>query len=381
MAPVDVASVGARVAEALAFAHDRGVVHRDIKPANVLVSDLSRPLVADFGISAHHDDSQLTQTGLVGTLAYIAPERFAGEPADGTSDVFSLGVTLYQMVEGVLPFDAATTAELIYSILHRPPRPSVLAGPLEPVLTAMLSKAPADRPDAATSAGMLAASGRQPEPTIDRSGAHPVATTPAEPTPATAQPSRRPAARPETAHGTRSEPRGRLRWLVVATAVTAVVAAVLLVAALANRGEHDAAGSPRPLTGTTPSTETGSQHRTTPTGSPGTTAAATVAPVATAGSSGPTSPPVAPLTVEVRVQADLTWLFVSDDTGQTLLQQILYPGEARTFHAARSLRLHIGNAGVVRLTCDGRNFGTPGAEGRIATVVFTPGPRGTCVAA
>ncbi|WP_261575907.1 serine/threonine-protein kinase [Frankia gtarii] len=156
----EVARIGADAADALAFAHDRGVAHRDIKPSNILLTQDGRVLLTDFGIASHHDDSTLTATGVVGTLAYIAPERFGGGPPDLRSDVFSLGVTLYQAVEGALPFGGENTAAMLAAILFEPPRPGLRIGPLGGVLWAMLAKAPAERPDARTAATLLRQAGR-----------------------------------------------------------------------------------------------------------------------------------------------------------------------------------------------------------------------------
>ncbi|WP_157467237.1 serine/threonine-protein kinase [Frankia sp. QA3] len=156
----EVARIGADAADALAFAHDHGVAHRDIKPSNILLTQDGRVLLTDFGIASHHDDSTLTATGVVGTLAYTAPERFGGGPSDLRSDVFSLGVTLYQAVEGVLPFGGENTAAMLAGILFEPPRPGLRVGPLGDVLWAMLAKAPAERPDARTAARLLRQAGR-----------------------------------------------------------------------------------------------------------------------------------------------------------------------------------------------------------------------------
>jgi len=120
--PVEkVVSIAARVAEALAYAHKNNVVHRDIKPANImyeLESDTVK--VTDFGI-ARITDSSKTKTGMVlGTPSYMSPEQLAGRKVDGSSDLFSLGVTLYQLLTGRLPFQGDSMAQLMYKIANEP---------------------------------------------------------------------------------------------------------------------------------------------------------------------------------------------------------------------------------------------------------------------
>jgi serine/threonine-protein kinase len=114
-----VLSIVARVAEALAYAHRQGVVHRDIKPANImyeLESDVVK--VTDFGI-ARITDSSKTKTGIVlGTPSFMSPEQIAGKKVDGRSDLYSLGVMLYQMLSGTLPFRGDSMAELMYKIAN-----------------------------------------------------------------------------------------------------------------------------------------------------------------------------------------------------------------------------------------------------------------------
>ncbi len=114
-------SIAARVAEALAYAHKNNVVHRDIKPANImyeLESDTVK--VTDFGI-ARITDSSKTKTGMVlGTPSYMSPEQLAGSKIEGRSDLFSLGVALYQMACGRLPFEGESMAQLMFKIANEP---------------------------------------------------------------------------------------------------------------------------------------------------------------------------------------------------------------------------------------------------------------------
>lgn len=132
-----VLSIVARVAEALAYAHTQNVVHRDIKPANIMYERESDTVkVTDFGI-ARITDSSKTKTGLVlGTPSFMSPEQLAGKKVDGRSDLYSLGVMLFQMLAGVLPFRGDSMSELMYKIanedapglcLIRPELPHILA--------------------------------------------------------------------------------------------------------------------------------------------------------------------------------------------------------------------------------------------------------------
>ncbi len=114
----------ARVADALYFAHQRGVVHRDIKPANIVFDQRSRRLrVMDFGV-ARLEDSRATRTGIVlGSPSYMAPEQLDGRPVTALSDLFSLGVTLYQLLTGQLPFRADSMPGLMRKIATEPHTP------------------------------------------------------------------------------------------------------------------------------------------------------------------------------------------------------------------------------------------------------------------
>ncbi|MFG3258577.1 serine/threonine-protein kinase [Streptomyces sp. NPDC048172] len=157
--PVErVGAVAAALLRALGAAHEADVAHRDVKPANVLLATGGEVLLADFGIAVGHTDHRLTASSLlIGSPAYMAPERWQGTEADGRADLFSLGVTLYEAVEGVPPFPVGNIA----ATLTEPPRPPEKAGPLGPLLVDLLEKDPARRPDVATALAALAAA-REP---------------------------------------------------------------------------------------------------------------------------------------------------------------------------------------------------------------------------
>jgi eukaryotic-like serine/threonine-protein kinase len=144
----DVASIGRQIAAALAAAHEAGIVHRDIKPGNVLLADDGTAKITDFGVSHAVGDVTVTATGmLVGTPAYLAPEVARGQDASFSSDVFSLGATLYTALEGTPPFGVNPNP---IALLHQvasgeiiPPRRS---GPLTPMLERLLARNPDHRP-------------------------------------------------------------------------------------------------------------------------------------------------------------------------------------------------------------------------------------------
>jgi len=116
-----VMSIIARVADALDYAHKQNVVHRDIKPANIMYDlQTDTPKLTDFGI-ARITDSSKTKTGMVlGSPSFMSPEQLAGKKIDGASDLFSLGVSLYQLACGKLPFEGDSMAQLMYRIANEP---------------------------------------------------------------------------------------------------------------------------------------------------------------------------------------------------------------------------------------------------------------------
>jgi serine/threonine-protein kinase len=143
--------IAAQVGEGLAYAHQHQVVHRDIKPANILITAEGRAKIADFGIARMRSSETRTQTGIIlGSPKYISPEQVAGRRADHRSDIFSLGVILYQCLTGVTPFNGENLTALTYQITHHDPAPPSSANPQVPVMldyiiAKVLAKAPEAR--------------------------------------------------------------------------------------------------------------------------------------------------------------------------------------------------------------------------------------------
>ncbi|MBN6054168.1 protein kinase, partial [Nonomuraea sp. RK-328] len=224
--PVErVALIGERVLGALRAAHATGVLHRDVKPENVLLAHDGRVVLTDFGIATLEAEPGLTATGgLVGTPAYMPPERLNGEPARPESDLWSLGATLYAAVEGAPPYRRDSWAATVAAILRDNPAPPVRAGALTPVIMGLLSRDPAARIPAGEAAHLLG--------TIASASAHSGRTMPVP--------------------GTWSRPAARRRLMVpAAITLAAVLAAGGTLLAVRASGLLERDGSSSALTGTT----------------------------------------------------------------------------------------------------------------------------------
>ena len=145
-----ITEIGVAVAEALDHVHAQGLVHRDVKPANVLLRRSGGAKLTDFGIARLVDAARVTSTGLmVGTAGYLAPEQVAGEPVGPAADVYALGLVLLETLTGKREYDGPPF-EAAMARLHRSPAvPTSLPDHFTPLLTAMTSRAPEDRPAAA----------------------------------------------------------------------------------------------------------------------------------------------------------------------------------------------------------------------------------------
>jgi len=238
----EAAGIAAKVADALQTAHRAGLVHRDIKPANILLDD-ERVLVADFGIAKLAEAGDHTQEGtMLGTAKYLAPEQVSGAPVDGRTDVYSLGIVLYEMVCGRVPFAGDNDTATVLARLHNDPTPPREVRPdvppaLEAVILQALQRDPDDRFGSAAEmrSALLSAAGATtgrvaaaPRPPTDATFVE--SHTPARGTPTTAPPAAPPPRREPDRSGHWVGPAILIGVVIVALAV----AGVLLGRALGN---------------------------------------------------------------------------------------------------------------------------------------------------
>jgi len=255
LSPRRVAAVGAQVADALEVAHRGGLIHRDVKPGNILLTEDGRVLVTDFGIAkASEATSDLTEIGqVVGTAKYLSPEQVEGRPLDPRSDIYALGVVLYEAASGRPPFAADNVTATALARLHaQPVSPGSLRPDIPPALDAIVMKAMARRPEDRfpTAAAMRdalehvdlrpgppgdATTSLRPDPTAG----YPVAATSTYAAPATsAYPPVAPGPAPVAARRTVTAPGGdRRSWPALALLVLVVAATLGLVGALLGRTE------------------------------------------------------------------------------------------------------------------------------------------------
>ncbi|WP_157531536.1 MULTISPECIES: serine/threonine-protein kinase [unclassified Kitasatospora] len=252
LSPVRAAEIALEVLGVLCEAHELGILHRDVKPSNVLIGDDGRVVLTDFGIASVEGDTSVTSTGmLVGAPSYISPERARGQKPGPPADLWSLGGTLYAMVEGKPPYDRGSALATLTAVMTEPLTPPVSAGRLlTPLIEGLLEKDPALRVDAAAARPLLrrvVAEGTARAESTTEVAAIPVA-----------GPAR--------------------RWPLVAAAVlvvVALVAGVVLWQPWKDKDRGSAAGpvASAPAAASTPagSASAGSSPATTPTPTPATT--------------------------------------------------------------------------------------------------------------
>ena len=171
MPPEEARAVAAAMARALDYAHQQGFVHRDVKPENILFGEDGAPQLTDFGIArAMSSGARMTATGMsIGSPHYMSPEQARGKEVDGRSDLYSLGVVLYEMLTGRAPFEAAETFAVAYAHINDPvPQLPPTLADWQPVMDRLLAKSPEDRYSTAAEVAEILVPGSQPRPSATR---------------------------------------------------------------------------------------------------------------------------------------------------------------------------------------------------------------------
>ena len=232
-------AISADVLRGLAFAHDKGVIHRDIKPANILITSEGQAKIADFGIARPLNSSLTATNSLLGTPNYMSPEQVKSAPVTTRSDLFSVGVVMYEMLTGVKAFTAPELSSILFNVVHHTPPPAnqvnaAIPEPVARIVAKLLAKSPADRYPSAAEAlkDVERARGEIAAPPVDYAtltGQHDATT----PLPHTIQPA---PIEPEVEEEPATERYGIRRpvsaiafWLIVLVLLGGLVAAVVRI--------------------------------------------------------------------------------------------------------------------------------------------------------